>query len=84
MFKTEESPFLTHSFATQVSISCIHFSIYRTYVGLKEFEFDKVWKEMENYNPLLIDLLTTMVGKENDFTNLNNDFRMIFCFIWYP
>ena len=26
----------------------------RTNIGLKEFEFDKVWEKMENYHPLLI------------------------------
>lgn len=53
-----------------------------TYESLNEFNFDKVWNEMETNIPFLIDIFDSVSGKKGDIESTKHESRVKYSFLY--
>ena len=52
------------------------------YKGIAEFKLDRLWQEIVENHPFLIDLLNTVVGSSIDIMETSEDLKLKYCFLY--
>ena len=53
-----------------------------TYKGLSEFAIEKIWEEIKDNHPFLLDIFNSISGKNIDFDDTAAELKIKYCFVY--